>query len=272
MSPDIKHRRVEVAPKPFDELTGFLCGENSEVLTMMRKYSPDQVSERPFRIASLVYQDLLRSNKALQEGIFVKKLPFHLDDVKGWIEVLSVIPEDMPFHPDIPKETFPFLTERFKYTDITPFHIMDRAKIIYWVNDYQNKNGNSGFMLDRGFLHLSIADRLNDPFAGKRWNLQLDEYIDLNENYLREAVMEYNRIVVEEQPFDGKLTLLAFHRVIAQEQGRELTHDEEQKIIREGLTYQMEYAQGLKAAFEGNRNALKRFEDKVWELASKVSG
>lgn len=256
-------------PKSAYNLVDFICGESSEASKIMQKYSPDQVISRPFRIASLTYLELLRSNKDLQETIFIENCPVQLEDIKNWIEMLSVIPTDSPFHPYIPKETFPFFNQRIKNTDTYPLNILDRAKILVWVNNYEGKSGNSGFFLSPEYRNLSIADRLNDPFAIKRWNLQISAYLDLAENDLRSALQQYNRVYVEKQPFDGLLTGLIIHQVIAQEQGRELTADEEQKIIRESLEYQVEYATELKTSFENNRNGLKRFEDKVWDILSK---
>lgn len=259
-------------------LIDFLAGSDTDALAVLKKYKLEQVTDRPFRIASLAYMELLRSNKGLQDSMFVDRVDIHLDTVKGWIEVLSVIPEGMAWHPDVAKESYPFLGEKIRtsgnrfvgYSPETPMHVLDKAKIIIWKNDYRGIKGNSGFYLNPGYLHLSMADRLNDPNANKKWHAQIGEYLALAERDLADANMQYNRVYVEKLPFDGKLTELIFHQVFAEVDGRKLTPDEEQKIIRESLTHQMEYANEMFDSFNNNRDGLVKFEDKVWEKVAEV--
>lgn len=267
---EIKTESIEIEKTPSQELIAFLCGENQRAIKFMSQFTVDQIVYRPFRISSLAYKYLLRSNQYLEKTIFIDNQPIHLSTVEGWIEMLSVIPENMAFHPDLPKEVFPILGEKNGDSDTTPLHILNGAKIIKWVRDHNGIQGNTGYILDEGYLHLSMAERLDDPQSYQKWKLQINAYRELANSDLRSAKLEYDRIVLEEQPFDGKLTELIFHKIVAQMDGKELTAEEEQKIIKESLESRVRYARSISTLFENNRDGLVRFENNVWEMISKI--
>jgi hypothetical protein len=92
----------------------------------------------------------------------------------------------------------------------------------------------------------------------------------LDDSDPRSAKLAYDRIVLEEQAFDGKLTELIFHKIVAQMDGKELTTEEEQKIISSSLENRVRYARSTATLFENNRDALVRFENHIWEMISKI--